>query len=111
MLKFSYLGVLVFTVCASFWLQIVLSVRVLERFARLICSVLPVAILFLCWDAYAISHGHWHFDTNQIVGIYSGFHIPIEEILFFLVVPTAAIMTLEAVRRVKKNWLFGDENK
>ena len=110
MLKFSYLGVLLFTVCASFWLQIALSVRVLERFTRLLCSILPVAIPFLCWDAYAISREHWRFDAKQIVGIYSVFHIPIEEILFFIVVPTAAIMTLEAVRKVKKNWLFGDEN-
>jgi len=33
----------------------------------------------------------------------------LEEFLFFLVVPLAALMTLEAVRNVKKHWIVGDE--
>ena len=36
--------------------------------------------------------------------------MPLEEFLFFLVVPLAALMTIEAVRAVKKHWSFGDES-
>jgi hypothetical protein len=35
-------------------------------------------------------------------------HLPVEEVLFFLVVPTCAIATLEAVR-VVRHWPVGDE--
>ena len=79
------------------------------RWKRWLKSILPIALLFILWDAYAISRKHWHFDSNQILGIYGPFHIPLEEYLFFLVVPIAAIMSLEAVRRVKTQWVVGDE--
>ncbi len=96
---------LLFTVGASFWLEIFFKVRVLARFIRLLFSVLPVAFLYLVWDAYAISRKHWQFDKEQISGIYAPFNIPLEEVLFFLIVPCAAVMTIEAVRTRKKDWV------
>ena len=109
MLKFGYLGMLFFTICGSFWLEIILKVRVLSRFRRAFLSIATVALGFLVWDAYAISAKNWKFDTRQIIGVYIPFKIPIEEVLFFIIIPLAAIMTLEAVRSVKSTWLFGDE--
>jgi len=108
-LKWSYMAMLAFTIVGSFWLELVLKVRVLVRWKRWLKSILPIALLFILWDAYAISRNHWHFDPKQILGIYGPFHIPLEEFLFFLIVPIAAIMSLEAVRRVKKHWEVGDE--
>jgi lycopene cyclase domain-containing protein len=104
MLKFGYCAMLAFTIVGSFWLEIVLKVHVLARFKRVLKSVLPIALLFVVWDAYAISRSHWHFDGRQILGIYGPANIPLEEYLFFLIVPIAAIMTIEAVRSVKKEW-------
>lgn len=109
MKQMGYFAMLLFTVCGSFWLEIALKVRVLARFKRAALSILPVATGFLLWDAYAISQRHWKFDPAQIVGIFGPAGIPLEEFLFFLVVPIAAIMTLEAVRTVKKHWVVGDE--
>lgn len=109
MVRFGYLAMLIFTVCGSFWLEIVFKVGVLRRVKRTLLSIVPVAVFFLIWDGYAISRHHWYFDKQQILGIYGPFNIPLEEFLFFLIVPIAAIMTIEAVRAVKKNWLMGDE--
>ena len=109
MLKYGYLAMLLFTVVGSFWLEVFLKVRVLKRCMRALKSILPVALVFLLWDSYAIKNGHWRFDRNQIIGIYGPFKIPLEEFLFFLIVPLAALMTIEAVRKVKKHWLAGDE--
>jgi hypothetical protein len=47
-----------------------------------------------------------------VLGIFTPGGIPLEEILFFTVVPLAAIMTIEAVGVVKRKnpkWKFGDE--
>jgi lycopene cyclase domain-containing protein len=109
MLKFGYCAMLLFTVVGSFWLEIILKVAVLRRIKRALLSIIPIAILFILWDAYAISRKHWHFDQDQILGIFGPFGIPLEEFLFFLLVPIAAIMTIEAVRRVKHRWIVGDE--
>jgi lycopene cyclase domain-containing protein len=109
MRHWGYMAMLIFTVLGSFWLEIFLKVGVLRRVRRMVLSIAPVALIFIGWDAYAISRHHWHFDPSQILQVYGPFHIPLEEYLFFLVVPIAAIMTLEAVRRRRPDWLIGDE--
>ena len=100
---------LLFVICGSFWLEIVLKVGVLRRIKRTFLSVAPISLMFLIWDAYAIHSGHWYFDEKQILGIIGPFGIPLEEFLFFLIVPLAALLTIEAVRTVKKHWVVGDE--
>lgn len=95
---------IVFTIVGSFWLELFLKVGVLKRIKRVILAVAPISFLFIAWDAYAIRRGHWRFDGDQILGIFGPFGIPLEEYLFFIIVPIAAIMTIEAVRRVKKDW-------
>jgi len=98
-----------FTVVGSFWLEFIFKVGVLRRLKRVALSILPVAVIFLIWDYYAVASGHWFFDEKQVVGIYGPVNIPLEEYLFFIIVPLAALMTIEAVRAVKKHWKFGDE--
>ncbi len=93
-----------FTVVGSFWLEIIFKVGVLRRWKRAFSSILPVSALFIIWDAYAISKGHWFFDRDQILGIFGPFGIPLEEYLFFIVVPMAALLTIEAVTTVKPHW-------
>ncbi|MSX66263.1 MAG: lycopene cyclase domain-containing protein [Actinobacteria bacterium] len=95
---------IVFTVVGSFWLEVFLKVGVLKQVKRMLLTIAPVAFLFIAWDKYAIAHGHWFFDKDQILGIYGPWCIPLEEYLFFIVVPIAALMTIEAVRKTKKYW-------
>jgi lycopene cyclase domain-containing protein len=109
MQKYGYMAMLAFTLCGSIWLEIFLKVGVVRRFKRAMLSIFPTAIFFLIWDAYAINRGHWFFDNKQILGIYGPFKIPLEEFLFFIIVPLAALLTIEAVRKVKKDWKVGDE--
>jgi lycopene cyclase domain-containing protein len=101
---------LAFTLFGSIWLEVFLKVGVIRRFKRVVLSILPTAVFFLIWDAYAIKSGHWYFDKNQILGIFGPFGIPLEEFIFFLIVPLAALLTIEAVRTVKRHWIVGDES-
>ena len=95
---------LIFTLCGSGWLEVVLKTGVLRRLKRAALSIFPISTFFLIWDGYAIAQGHWFFDREQILGIYGPFSIPLEEYLFFIIVPMAAIFTLEAVVTVKPHW-------
>ena len=65
---------------------------------------------FTAWDAYAIGAGHWDFDLDRILGVPVVAGVPIDEVLFFICIPLAAILTLEAVRSVKPWWRAGDES-
>ena len=101
MQKFGYLAMLAFTVFGSFWLEVFLKTNVLRRWKRALISIAPVSTIFLIWDAYAISQGHWFFNRDRMLGIYGPFNIPLEEFLFFIIVPLAALLTIEAVTTVK----------
>jgi lycopene cyclase domain-containing protein len=112
--KFGYMAMLIFTVCGSFWLEIVFKTSVLRRWKRVLVSVLPVALIFVIWDAYAIAQGHWFFNPERTLGIYGPFNIPLEEYLFFIIVPMAAILTIEGVTTVKPHLRekeFGKDEK
>lgn len=106
--QYSYVAVLVFVLVGSGWLEFALRTRVFRRPRRLLLTVIPVTLPFLVWDAYAISQGHWWFDTDRILGVYLPGEIPLDELLFFIVIPIASVLTLEAVRSVR-GWPAGDE--
>lgn len=107
MLKFAYLGVMAFVVIGSTWLEVFLRTRVFRRWKRLLLTLVPVLIVFFIWDLIAISSGHWTFHPERTTGIAFGI-VPLEEVVFFIVIPIASILTLEAVRSVR-GWDVGDE--
>ena len=51
----SYLGVLLFIVGMSWWLEWAFKIRVLRNPKKLALTVLIVLIPFSVWDAYAIA--------------------------------------------------------
>jgi lycopene cyclase domain-containing protein len=108
MRHFAYLGVLLGCFLAAVWLEPVLKVGVFRRFRRLVLTVLPVAAVFVLWDLVAIAAGHWHFDRAQITGVFLPGGLPLDEVLFFVVVPVCAILGFEAVRVVLRR-PAGDE--
>jgi lycopene cyclase domain-containing protein len=103
-----YLGVLAFCLIGTAPLEIVLRTRVYRRPFRLVLTLLPVVLVFVVWDLYAIARGHWSYDGEQTTGVVLPGRLPLEELLFFLVIPICAVLTLEAVRAVK-GWTVGDE--
>ena len=104
----AYLGVLAFVVIGTAWLEVALRTRVYARWRRLLAALVPVVLLFCAWDLYAIAAGHWTFDPERTTGVLLPGGLPLDEVLFFVVVPVAAVLTLEAVRSVKR-WEVGDE--
>ncbi len=86
--------------CVAVTLPLELSgTRVYRRPARLARAVLPAAALFAAWDVLAIAGGVWHYDPRYVTGVVLPLSLPLEEALFFLVIPVCAVLTLETVRR------------
>lgn len=67
---------------------------------RLVRAVLPVALVFLVWDELAVAAGVWSYDKAYISGLYIPFQVPIEEVLFFLVIPLCGLLTYNAVSTI-----------
>ncbi|MCU1689690.1 MAG: lycopene cyclase domain protein [Pseudonocardiales bacterium] len=104
-----YVGLLAACLIATLPLEIVLRTRVYARWRRLLLALIPTVAVFSLWDIYAIAAGHWTYDRRYLTGIDLPGHLPLDEVLFFAVTPTCAILTLEAVRRRRPHWLIGDE--
>ena len=100
MRHFSYLLVLLGCLVSAIWLEPVLKVNVLRRWRRLLLTLLPVVVVFVLWDLGAIAAGHWTFDPEQTTGILLPGGLPLDEVLFFVVVPVCAVLGFEAVRAV-----------
>ena len=64
---------------------------------RTIRAVVPVALVFLAWDAVAIAAKVWTYDPRYVTGVHIGFGIPLEELLFFIVIPLCGLLTYNAV--------------
>ena len=63
-------------------------------FKPLGASILIVGLSYILWDILVTSRGDWWFDKKFLIGI-ELFGLPIEEILFFVVVPFACIFIYE----------------
>jgi lycopene cyclase domain-containing protein len=96
----AYLLVLAGCLASAIWLEPVLKVNVFRRRRRLLLTLLPVVAVVAMWDLLAIAAGHWRFDPKQITGIVLPGGLPLDEVLFFVVVPVCAILGFEAVRAV-----------
>lgn len=107
-MRTTYLLVLLGCLLGTLPLEIFLGVRVYRRWRRLVLALLPTVVVFTAWDVAAIAAGHWHYDFHQMTGVVLPGRLPLEELLFFLVIPTCAILGFEAVRRVRR-WSAGDE--
>jgi lycopene cyclase domain-containing protein len=58
--------------------------------------VIP-ALLYIAWDIFFTGKGVWSFNENYITGI-KLYNLPIEEVLFFFVVPYCCVFIYECIR-------------
>ena len=98
--QFTYLGLLVGCLVVTAPLELLLRVRVYARWRRLLLAVLPEFSVFVIWVLYAIAQGHWNYSATRTLDVRLPGGIPVEEVLFFLVVPLCSVLALEAVRKM-----------
>ena len=68
-------------------------------------SIAAVVVVYgLFWDVFATWRGHWHFDPSGVWGLQI-INLPLEEWLFFVVIPFCCLFTWEAIKYIKERWL------
>ena len=98
--QLTYLALLAGCLVVTAPLELLLRVRVYARWRRLLVAVAPEFAVFVVWVLYAIAQGHWDYSDELTLGVRLRGGIPVEEVLFFLVVPLCSVLALEAVGRV-----------
>lgn len=97
----TYVAVLAGCLAAAIWLEPVLRLGVLRQWRRLLVTVVPVVLVFSLWDIAAFRAGHWRLDPAQTTGVVLPAGLPLDELLFFLVIPVCAVLGYEAVRAMR----------
>lgn len=72
------------------------KIKFYRKFYALFPALLITGLLFLCWDVVAVERGDWRFDTRFLLGPRL-WGIPVEEVLFFLIIPYCCLFIYEVV--------------
>ncbi len=86
------LGMLVIPLILSFDKRVALY----KDFKYAIISILIVAIFFVLWDQYFTSLDVWGFNKDYVGSIYF-LRLPLEELLFFIVVPYSCLSVYQMI--------------
>lgn len=97
---FQYLLLMACCLVITLPLELVLGARVYRRFVGLAFAIIPVVIIFSIWDIVGILRDHWSYSPRFTTGWKLIFGMPIEELVFFVVVPICGLLTYEAVGKV-----------
>jgi lycopene cyclase domain-containing protein len=93
--RFQYLMVLGACLLITLPLEFV-GAGVYRQARRAAAAILPVAAVFIVWDVIAIFADVWGYNAQYVTGI--GFpKVPVEELMFFLVIPLCGLFTYNAV--------------
>jgi lycopene cyclase domain-containing protein len=106
--KGQYLFVMAACLVVTLPLEWVFSARVDRRPARTLRALGPVVVAFYAWDAVAIARDHWFFNDRYVSGVVLPFGVPLDELVFFVVVPLCALLSYESVRNIldgRVGWL------
>ncbi len=81
-------------------LEFIFAARVYRRPLRLLQAMSITLIIFSIWDTIAIRAGLWSYSERFTSGVILPFGLPLEELLFFIVIPICGLLTYEAVGSV-----------
>ena len=97
---FQYLLLMACCLLITLPLEFVFSARVYRRAAGVAFAIIPIVIIFSVWDIVGILRDHWSYSPRFTTGWKLIFGMPIEELVFFVVVPICGLLTYEAVGSV-----------
>jgi len=72
-----------------------------KHWPSLVKSIVLIVCIFGVWDIVATYRGHWLFNPSGVWSIRI-VNLPIEEVLFFVVIPFCCIFTWETVKYIRE---------
>lgn len=92
MAQFHYLYVLGFIAFCAVAVSLVFRIRAPRFWRNFFITDISILVIYLNWDYWAIRRGNWGFDREQILDRYLFGIIPVEEVLFFIIVPLMTVI-------------------
>lgn len=104
--KYLYLGILLATISYPLAQSFEWRINLFQKWKPLCLSILFMMLLFIPWDIWFAKEGVWWFNKNYTLGL-TLFYLPVEEWLFFIIVPYACFFIYEVLNfYIKKDILY-----
>ena len=94
---YTYFLILAASLAGPLVLSFDKKVAFYKNWKYLFPAMIIPALLYVIWDVYFTSIGVWHFNEDYITGI-KIFNLPIEEVLFFFIVPYCCVFIYACIR-------------
>lgn len=94
--KYLYLILLLFTLSYPLAQSFEYRIKYYTKWKKLLPAVLAMMLLFIPWDIWFTKIGVWEFNERYFLGL-KIWHLPLEEWLFFILVPFACIFIYEVL--------------
>ncbi len=102
--KFTYFFLLAGSILIPFILSFDKKVCFYRKWKALFPATLITATVFILWDIYFTRHNVWWFNKDYVTGFFIA-RLPVEEWLFFFVIPYCCIFIYEVSRAyIRKEW-------
>ena len=95
----TYFQILLLSIVIPFIFSFHKKIQFHAKWPEFIKSNILTIIPFIIWDEIFTKNGIWGFTKEHITGIYL-FNLPIEEILFFIVIPFCCVFTYEVFNKL-----------
>ncbi len=92
-----YLFILIISLAGPLALSFEKNLRLYKRWKYLLPAILITMVVFVTWDIIFTNMGCWYFNVKYNSGIYIN-KLPLEEYLFFMVIPYACAFSFYAVQ-------------
>ena len=95
--KYLYFYLLLFSMTYPLLQSFEKRLSYYKKFKALIGAIVIMALLFIPWDIFFTLKKVWWFNSDYISD-FKLFELPIEEVLFFVIVPFACVFIYEVVK-------------
>ena len=99
----KYMALLILSGSIPFVLSFWPPLKFYRNIRALFASIILILIIFGSWDIFATWRGHWSFNPQGVWQMRI-INLPIEEVLFFVVIPFCCIFTWEALKYIRRKF-------
>jgi lycopene cyclase domain-containing protein len=96
-LHYTYFLILAASLAGPLALSFDKRVGFYKKWKYLFPAMILPALIYIAWDIFFTSEGVWSFNQQYVTGVKIA-NLPIEEVLFFLLVPYCCIFIYECIR-------------
>ena len=93
---YTYLFILLGALAGPFALSFDKKVHFYKKWKHVLAAMILPALFYIVWDNWFTSAGVWSFNKDYILNIFV-YLLPLEEVLFFLVVPYCCLFIYECI--------------